>query len=252
MIIDFPAGSQTGRLRQLWQEAFQDPDDYIDTFFSLAFSPDRCRCVTVNGEVAAMVHWFDMTCRGRQVAYLYAVATHRDYRGRGFCRGLLEDVHGLLKDRGYAGTVLVPEGEVLAAMYGRMGYRNFGGLEEIHCRAAKEPVPLRPITAGEYNARRNALLPPGGVELGDTAVSFLASMAEFYEGEDFLLAASRKDRTLFGAELLGNAEAAPGILRALGCTGGNFRGPGEQYPFAMYRSLDDTTPPPGYFGIAFD
>ena len=62
----------------------------------------------------------------------------------------------------------------------------------------------------------------------------------------------RLEGFLWGLELLGNKEAAPGILKALGCMKGRFRTPGKDQPFAMYLPLTETAEKPAYFGLAFD
>lgn len=251
MRIEAPAWDRIPELRRLWQAVFQDPGDYLDRFFEKAFSPDRCRCVMENGEVAAMAHWFTMYQGERRAAYLYAVATRRSSRGRGHCRRLLEEIHSLLGRQGYAWAILVPEDEGLAAMYARMGYRHFGGVRRIFSNAGPRPAALTPIGPARYQALRQRLLPEGGVMLDDTGADFLGALAELYEGPDFLLAAVREGEMLHGIELLGSAAGAPGILTALGCVHGSFLLPGHE-PFAMCRGLDDSAPPPRYFGIAFD
>lgn len=251
MIIDHPTAAQTDHLKRLWQAVFQDPGDYIEGFFVHAFSPDRCLLAWENGEAAAMVHWLDMTCRGKKVAYIYAVATARRFRGRGLCRALMDRAHSLLEQRGYAGAVLVPQEGGLFHMYKKMGYEVCGGIRRHFCGSGAGPIPLKAMTWQDWNARRDAMLPPGGVALSSNCAAYLGAMAEFWAGEDVLLACVREDGVLHGIELLGSAAAAPGILAALGCEEGNFLTPGES-PFAMYRSLDGDSPAPTYFGIAFD
>lgn len=253
MRLDHPTPAQIPALRALWTDAFGDTEAYLDSFFTLGFSPDRCRCVTVDGELAAALYWFDMTCRAQSVAYLYAVATKPDFRGRGLCRALMADTHQILKERGYAGAILSPENEGLARMYGTMGYSHCASISEWVCEAGEPMADLRKVDAEGYNARRNELLPTGGVRLEETALAFLAAHGEFYVGKDFVLAASRsEDGSLFCPELLGDASAAPGILTALGCRRGTFRAPGSQRPFAMFRPLQDWAKAPQYLGIAFD
>lgn len=252
MRIDRPAPEQTAALRTLWQEAFGDPDSYLDRFFAIAFSPERCRCVTVDGEVAAALYWFDMTCRDQPMAYIYAVATKGSRRGMGLCRALMEDTHRVLKARGCAGTILSPEGEDLARMYEKMGYAHCSGIHEFRCEAGTPAVLLRRVDGQTYNIRRNELLPDGGVRLEQTALEFLSAYAEFFVGDDFTLAAAREGKSLFGIELLGNVSAAPGILTALGCGAGTFRVPGKTRPFAMFCPLTDTAQAPAYMGFAFD
>ena len=250
MIIDHPRRNQIPELQGLWQAVFPDPKDYIEGFFVHAFSPPRCLCIREDGSVAAMVHWLDMTCRGKKIAYIYAVATRKAYRGRGFCRALMDRAHEILAAQGYAGAALVPQGEELFAMYEKMGYRSCGGIHRIFCSAG-EAVSLIPLTWQEWNARRCKMLPPGSAELTEVPAAYLGHMSQFWAGEDFLLAGFMEEGILHGIELLGNSRRAPGILSALGCEEGSFPTPGGE-PFAMYRSLDGITPPPRYFGIAFD
>ena len=82
-----------------------------------------------------------------------------------------------------------------------------------------------------------------------TNLTFLAGQAKLFRGEDFLLAAETKP--FRGIELLGNTDAAPGILRALGEKEGVFSTIGSETPFAMYHALQPG-PEPTYFGLAFD
>ena len=89
-------------------------------------------------------------------------------------------------------------------------------------------------------------------ELFMLGLPFLAAQAQLFAGADFLLAAWREEDTLHGMELLGNAHAAPGILRALGCENGVFQIPGGEKPFAMICKFTKTAGTPAYFGFSFD
>ena len=243
MRADYPTPEQTDGLRALWKEAFGDSDEFLDGYFDTAYATDRCRCITENGRIAAALYWMDCRCDGAPMAYLYAVATARLYRGQGLCRRLMEDTHSHLKNLGYAGCILVPGEPELFAMYEKMGYAAFGGMDTVTVEAGS-PLPLQTVTAEEYAALRRQYLPPRGVT--QEGMAFLATYANLYAGDDFVCAWAG-DTAL---ELLGNTAAAPGILGALGKTKGRFRLPGK-HPFAMYRPLSDT-PAPAYFGIAFD
>ena len=102
MKAEHPKPSRIPQLRQLWQEAFGDPDDFLDRFFHVAFSPERCLCITVEDRVAAAAYWFDCDWEGKRCAYIYAVATGKAFRGRGLCRTLMGDIHRHLAELGYA------------------------------------------------------------------------------------------------------------------------------------------------------
>ena len=82
MKIDAPAASQIPQLRKLWKLAFCDEDSFIDLFFKNGFDLSRCRCITMDGQIAAALYWFETQCADQKIAYIYGVATHPDYRGR--------------------------------------------------------------------------------------------------------------------------------------------------------------------------
>lgn len=250
MNIDCPAIHHIPGLRDLWKRAFGDEDAFLDGFFGTAFSPDRCRMLTLKAEAAAALYWLDCRLGENRLAYLYAVATAPEFRGQGLCRALMEDTLRLLRERGYAGAVLVPGEPALFAMYEKMGYQVLSGMDILSCRAGQMPAALRRVDAGQYAAVRRRLLPPGGIVQEGENLRLLESYAELYAGEDFVLAAVKDGASLRGLELLGNPAAAPDILAALSMEQGRFRIPGST-PFAMYRPLTDA-PSPRYFGLAFD
>ena len=80
--------------RELWKLAFGDSDQYIDNFYNTYYRPDRVVVLEEDGVVKSMTAWFDTTFvlpgQGEhRAAYLYAVATHPDCRGRGLAGKLL-------------------------------------------------------------------------------------------------------------------------------------------------------------------
>ncbi len=250
MTIKAPETARIPELRKLWQEAFGDTDAFLDGFFADGWAPNRSRCLELDGEIAAALYWFDCCHAGRKIAYLYAVATAKAYQNRGLCHALMGDTHAHLQKLGYAGAVLVPAAG-LFPFYEGMGYRVCSQIQKISCTAGETPVVLRALDAAVYARLRKRYLPRGGVLQEGENLTFLATFTRFYAGEDFLLCGEQVEEKFFCQELLGNAVAAPGILRALGCTQGNFRTPREGQPFAMYLPLDDT-PAPAYFGLALD
>ena len=237
---------ETDALRTLWTECFGNEENWIDAFLRTAFDPAHVCCLTRQGRLAAGLCWMDVTCEGRKLAYLYAIATDPEFRHQGLCRELMEKTHGHLARQGYAGAILVPGSEGLRQMYEKMNYVNCGGMCRFSAKAGK-PIPIRRLSPEEYAALRREYLPTGGVVQENGAMEFLASGAATYAGADFLLAMAGD----FGLELLGNPDAAPGILGTLGLENGSFRVPGEE-PFAMFRGLTGDDWLPGYFGLAFE
>jgi len=251
MIIDHPHPEQIPALKTLWKEAFGDTEAYLELFFSTVFSPSRCRCVTEDGQTAAMLYWFDCTVEEKPFAYLFAIATRKAFRGKSLCRELMADTHRHLQQLGYAGAILVPAEESLFGFYGSMGYRNFGGVTRFTSLPGETAAALQPVDAKEYGRLRQKLLPPGGVTQDPVTLGFLEAQTALYAGAGFLLSCYREERTLLVQEYLGDPNNAPGIVAALGCREGRFLSLGKD-PFAMWLPLTDDAPTPTYFGISLN
>lgn len=252
MTISEPKAGQMQELRNLWKAAFGDSDDFLNMFYSIAYAPNRCRCVLDDDHVTAVLYWFDCTCEGQKLAYIYAVATDPGYRNQGLCRRLMADTHAHLKGLGYAGALLLPQDPGLRRMYGTMGYENCTKVQELVCQAAGDPVSLTELTEEIFAERRKAMLPDRSVIQEGENLSYLSGYAKFYEGEGFLLTAFPDGDKLIGCELLGDVTKAPGILQTFGVESGSFRCPGADIDFGMCVSFADNFQKPVYFGFPFD
>ena len=252
MNFEHPGDGQISQLMELWKGVFGEYDGFWELFRDTAFLPDHCRCITENGQPIAGLYWFDCSCGRDKIAYVYAVVTDPAHRGRGLCRKLMEDVHTLLKAQGYDSVMLVPADEGLREMYQKLGYEDCTSVGKLSCTAGERAVEIRNVSADEYAVLRQKLLPEKSVLQEGLNLTFLAAQAQLLAGTDFLLAAWLEEGTLHGTELLGNTDAAPGILRALGCETGFFQIPGTQTPFAMIHKLTENAVIPRYFGFSFD
>jgi ribosomal protein S18 acetylase RimI-like enzyme len=252
MTFEHPGKAQIPQLVKLWKEVFGEYDGFWELFLDTAFSPDHCRCIAEDGQVIAGLYWFDCSCERDRIAYIYAVVTDPQHRGKGLCRKLMADVHALLQSRGYDSVMLVPANEGLREMYRKMGYEDCTTISSLSCDAGNSPVQIRNVSAEEYAALRRKLLPEKAVLQEGVQLPFLAAQAQLFTGNDFLLAAWLDGEKLHGMELLGNTAAAPGILRALGCAKGVFQIPGNAKPFAMIHKLQEDAIIPNYLGFSFD
>lgn len=250
MNIELPG--KISPLRALWQEAFGDPDAFLDAFFSSAYAKERCRCAVEEGKLLGALYWLDAWVQGQKYAYLYAIATAGSSRGKGVCHALMADTHSHLKTQGYSGSILVPGSQSLFRFYGGMGYRLCSSVKELECCAGTEPVAVKAVTATAYAALRRQLLPPGGAVQEQENLAFLQTQCQLYAGADFLLAGALQHGKLTAVEYLGDPVHCGGILCALGCDRGVFRMPGEDKPFAMYLPFGKDSIKPSYFGLAFD
>lgn len=243
-----PTPSDIPQLKQLWQLCFPDEPESIARFFRLGFRTDHALCLH-HDQITAALYWLDCKLDGRSMAYLYAVGTDPAHRMQGLCRRLLSETAEHLRQSGYAGALLVPENPSLAAMYGAMGFTPATGIREFSCPPGT-PCTMERLTARQYLDERQHLLPESGVEQGLDAV--MLTGAAFYRGEGFLAAVTAQDGKAVCHELLGRADAAPGIVAALGMQSGFFRTPGGDAPFAMLQKLTPDCPEPGYLGLALD
>lgn len=252
MIIDRPRHEQTSELRALWKEAFGDTDEFIDGFFSRVFSDKRCRCVTVDGKAVAALYWLDCEYRGKRIAYLYAIATLNEYRGRGICSALMRDTHDHLAKQGYTLAMLVPADKKLFSFYEKLGYFKCTSISETTVCASGAVIEFARIDEARYGELRRKMLPEESVIQEGENLAFLDMTAELYEGDGILFAIQRSEELRI-IELLGNASAAEDIIRSLGYEKGSVRTAGEGRPFTMCLDLCGTNSElPKYFGLAFD
>lgn len=239
----------TDGLKKLWKTVFGDPDSFINAFFQIAFSPDRCRFLEENGETICALYWFDCEYEGGKLAYIYAVATHPDHRGKGLASLLMQETHVHLKTLGYAGAVLRPATPSLFSFYERLGYVISGHICRFAAEASNSPVFIQELPAKEYGRLRRSYLPRNGVVQEGITLEFLQYFARFYESENTIFCISKDEPVIF--EYLGDSNLAPDILAALGLKSAEIPTIGEDIPYAMFCPLN-CTKIPGYLGISLD
>ena len=244
--------AECAALKRLWMQAFSDPEEVPEAFFSTAFSPARYNTVRINGVPVSALYWLDCSLQDSRFAYIYAVATDCAFRGKGYAGRLMEDTHRLLKQAGYAGAILVPGEPWLFEFYQKFGYRVFSTVQEFTCSQGEQSAELESLDYVRYATVRRKYLPAGGLLQEGETLAFLQTYANFYSGKDFVMAASQQNNTLIAHELLGNFHAAKDILRTLDMPQGHFRAPGPGNHFAMFCPLQENCPTPAYFGLALD
>ena len=262
-MIKHPEFTHIQGLRQLWKDTFGDSDAFLDIFFQTAFSTKRCLCVTMDETVVAALYWFDCGFGNEKIAYIYAVATAKAFRGQGICHALMEQTHLLLKEKGYAGAILSPAEDSLFHFYKKIGYETCAYVKETHYHNSinSHPAPtpemkIRQISKTEFAKLRRDFLPKTGLIQEDENLDFLEQQATFYAGENFLLTAQTNDistqKHIIGVEFLGDASVIPAIVAFFACTSGTFRMPGKEKPLAMYYAFTTSISKPDYLGFIFD
>lgn len=154
--------------RELWKLAFGDPEPYIDNFYSTHYRPERVLVLEEEGVVRSMTAWFDTTFvvpgQGEyRAAYLYAVATHPDCRGKGLAGKLLAGADDYFRSLGIPAVTTVPAEPSLHNFFGANGFRECFRLFDGKLSPQELPTPagepvLRTLSPGEYGALREKLL----------------------------------------------------------------------------------------------
>lgn len=153
--------------RELWRLAFGDSDAYIDNFYNTYYRPERVLVLKEDGVLRSMTAWFDTTFvlpgQGEyRAAYLYAVATHPDCRGRGLAARLLAGADDYFRSLGIPAVTTVPAEPSLHNFFGSNGFRECFRVWSGTLRREEIPLPpsdfLRPAPPEEYGRVREYLL----------------------------------------------------------------------------------------------
>ncbi|GEM_PF-5654738 len=125
-MIQFAGDSDLSALKRIWKQGFGDSDDTIASFFDGAKGLYRCLCYLDGETPIATMYIFecDFCIDGKKhkCAYLYALSTLPEYRGRGIMGDLLSYACEKLKTYGYEYVALAPAKQSLISYYERFGF----------------------------------------------------------------------------------------------------------------------------------
>ena len=246
-------GAEFSRLIPLWKEAFGDSDEFLALFEREGYSAERMACIIEDGEPISALYWFDCEYLGKKLAYLYAIATKKNRRGEGLCSRLMKAVHEHLSKLGYSGCLLSPASDNLFSFYEKLGYKKCCFIDEFEAEKCDSATEVNRISAKEFAKTRRSILDERAVIQEGACINFLATQADFYKGDTFLLTARREGERLFALEFLGDVSLSGSILNSLGFSKGVFRTPGTKRAICMYLPL--TIPAldaPKYFAFTFE
>lgn len=106
----------------LWHEAFGDSEEYINFFLS---AHKGCTFVplTENGELVSALYLIDGVLNGVEGFYLFAAATFKAHRSKGYMARLLQLAEETAKQKNKSFIALVPAEKSLFDYYSRFGYK---------------------------------------------------------------------------------------------------------------------------------
>ncbi|MCC8123196.1 MAG: GNAT family N-acetyltransferase [Oscillospiraceae bacterium] len=281
-------GDELVQLQALWHAAFGDSMVCIEGFFTAC--PSARALVAADDAVRAMLFLLPVTlclpggdtARG---AYLYALATHPDTRGKGYASRLMQYADALLQAEEVDCLTVVPARPDLHVFFGSAGFGAYFTMDEVTLQASLLPAPenadgIYPLFPDEYHETRAACLSHmqdmGYLLFSEEASAFQQVLSELQGGALFGLTVDdhsgcaaveqRQDGTILIKELLiapdcmaRGAAMVLGALSARQCTlrtpEGLFRPEGTKtVPFGMIKWY--TSPPEtgsaGYFGLGLD
>lgn len=238
-------------LVDLWMEAFGEEKEAVLPFFREIFPLCRAWQAEEDGALCAMAYALpqpvtDGKCR-LPAAYLYAVATKKEYRGKGIASRLLQEMEQSLRDEGFAGLLLVPANPGLFSFYEKLGLVpfSFRGWVTVTAGAGEAET----CTPEEYLALREEFLQNTPHNVPPAAV---LNHLELFRWQGGCGAAERTEGGTVFRELLGDPIGASAALTAMGAETARAMLPAGDVPYAVAKALRLDFPKTGYFAFAME
>ena len=108
--------------RALWMDVFGDSREEVDRFLIDVHRDENRLTHSEHGSVVAMLNIVELQTDYGPTAYLYAIATATEWRGRGFASELIRQAIDVSYERGYKAVMLIPADEKLVKYYKRFGF----------------------------------------------------------------------------------------------------------------------------------
>lgn len=114
------------QIMELWQRVFGDKRSDIEEFMVQLYSPERTFTLSEEGQIVSMLHIVPLSDSIRKIAYIYAVATAEEYRGRGLATQLITRALEVIDSSDFDCAVLIPSSSSTAHFYEKFGFRYTG------------------------------------------------------------------------------------------------------------------------------
>ena len=256
--VGFARKCDVATLKKIWHEAFGDGESEIDFFFSSpAFSLENSVVVFENGSPVSVLYLLesDIYINGEPhfSYYVYAVATLKACRNRGYMRAALDFAAKTAQSRNAEYLFLVPESEGLFNMYEKCGYKNGISYSRVYSKSTDLPKAKATLSPDSFTyekyrrLKRNEIKNHNAVILRENAFdyifgslkkdgTFLYSLSPecfcFYEkGDSGVTVTDICPSDKESASLISSALGGDIVLRLPPESGG------ERYSFGMYFTL---------------
>ena len=108
---------------RIWKDVFGDDDEFILSFIKNFYNEENMLYIEYEGKIASMLHIIPFEFNGSTVAYIYAVATEVNMRGRGYAKDLIRQAIEKAKKDRYKALITLPADKKLTAFYSRFGFQ---------------------------------------------------------------------------------------------------------------------------------
>ncbi|MBO5858326.1 MAG: GNAT family N-acetyltransferase [Clostridia bacterium] len=172
----------------LWQEAFGDCKEAIDMFLDSRYIPENTVVAEDNGKIVSMLFLLEGKLKINESNfssyYLYAAATAKSHRGRGFMPELLSFSQNTALSRGVDFICLKPADKSLYNYYSRFGYKSVFAFKRIKFNVLKvefDHTDSSDIIDWSY-VRNNSITQSNAFIWDNSAIDFAVRQHLYYNG----------------------------------------------------------------------
>ena len=106
----------------LWKEAFGDNDDFIYRAIDIINGEARAFAIEKDSVIISQLIAFELNLHKLKGLYIYAVATKKEYRNRGYMKLLFSELSDYAKENSYDFLILIPKDRRMAEIYRSMRF----------------------------------------------------------------------------------------------------------------------------------
>lgn len=232
--------------KNLYKETFEDDDDFTDKLFLNSFDDD-CYFFTEKGKLASMLFAFDVKVNTKKGKYIYAVATEKCMRGKGYMRNLFNYCEKVFaKEVDF--LCLKPMNDMLFDFYSRLGFENkfYKSESVVDEPSGKDFIEIKNVQDA-VNIRKK-FLNENDICIEEKMMSLILSYCRFITDSKEIPSYILIEEKISGKvkEVLGeknNLSLKPNTKILL---------KGNDFPFAVYKEFSPTFDGDGYLGLALD
>lgn len=187
---DFARRGDVPALKKIWDACFGGEPEYRDFYYRVRFRPKETLVWRENGIPVSMMTLMPLIIAGKPGAYVYAVATLPEYRGRGLVRKLDAFAEQVVRQNGGQFLTLVPAELSLFPFYEKLGYSTsfFLWEKELSCpEGGKKRVDFSRCSFGEFAKLRERYLSgfPGAASHPKRELRYIYKELNRYDGAVF-------------------------------------------------------------------